>query len=355
MTNSEVVRQRAALVMVQDEPFNAEAPPEALRQAITPTELHFVRSNFALPAHEGTLSIGGAVAEPLTLTLDDLRAMPAIERIVTLECAGNARLEMKPMPVGEPWGSYAASTARWRGALLHQVLAAARPDATGIEVVCEGSDHGPYYQYSDMRFQRALALSHATDPAAEILIAYEMNGEPLTPDHGAPFRLIVPHWYCVASVKWLSALTVVTEPFTGEFQASHYIYEWEDRPHEPVSLMRVRARITEPAPAATISAGIYTVRGKAWAGTGPVTKVDVSLTGEGEWLPAQVEPLRLAGLVVFVGGAHAWAAFAAGPSDRRCRQCAAGCPTVESSRVWEQRDRDHLRRRPINRPRPFLL
>ena len=137
---------------------------------------------------------------------------------------------------------------------------------------------------------RSLPLAHAADPAAEILIAYEMNGEPLIPDHGAPFRLIVPHWYGVASVKWLQRIEVLTEPYAGEFQTGHYIYEWADRQHEPVTLMRVRARITDPAPGATIATGTYTVRGKAWSGTGPVTEVDVSFTGEGDWHPAKVEP-----------------------------------------------------------------
>ena len=88
-----------------------------------------MRSNFALPAHDGTLEVGGAVDNPLTLTLDDLRAMPAHERAVTLECAGNGRLEMRPLPTGEPWGDYAVSTARWKGALLHEVLEQARPAA----------------------------------------------------------------------------------------------------------------------------------------------------------------------------------------------------------------------------------
>ncbi len=117
-----------------------------------------------------------------------------------------------------------------------------------------------------------------------------MNGEPLGADHGAPFRLIVPHWYAVASVKWLKRIEVMTEPFAGEFQTGHYIYEWPDRPHEAVSLMRVRARITDPAYGATLSRGTHTVRGKAWSGTGPVTQVEISLTGEGDWHAAQLEP-----------------------------------------------------------------
>src|SRR3954451_6173058 len=136
---------RASLVMINPAPYNAEAPPAALTGEITPTELHYVRSNFALPVHDGTLEIGGAVDHPLTLTLGDLRAMPAHERAVTLECAGNGRLEMRPLPTGEPWGDYAVSTARWKGAYLHEVLAQASPAADGVDVRFEGADHGAYH------------------------------------------------------------------------------------------------------------------------------------------------------------------------------------------------------------------
>src|SRR5437763_6932967 len=210
---------RMALRIIHPDPFNAEAPPEALTADITPTELHYVRSNFAVPVYDGRLEVSGAVDNPTTLTLDDLRAMPAVEHVVTLECAGNGRLEMRPLPIGEPWGDFAVSTASWKGALLHEVLERAQPAADGIEVRFEGADHGAYHlkpvlaetDQSDLTFVRSLALADATDPAAEILIAYEMNGQPLGPDHGAPFRLIVPHWFAVASVKWLKRIDVLTE------------------------------------------------------------------------------------------------------------------------------------------------
>jgi DMSO/TMAO reductase YedYZ molybdopterin-dependent catalytic subunit len=291
-------RSRSSLNMINPAPYNAEAPRDALLGDVTPTALHYVRSNFAVPVHDGTLRIGGAVAAPIELTLDDLRAMPAIERAVTLECAGNGRLEMRPLPIGEPWGDHAVSTARWTGARLADVLDDARPDADGVEILFRGADHGAYHlkpvledvDPTDLTFERSLPLDVAADPSAEIMIAYAMNGEPLGPDHGAPFRLIVPHWYAVASVKWLQQIDVLTAPFAGEFQTGHYIYEWTDRPHEPVRLMRVRARITDPLPGATIAAGSCTVRGKAWSGTGPVTEVHVSLTGASDWLPARVDP-----------------------------------------------------------------
>src|SRR4051794_5268522 len=298
MAVTDLIEQaRAGLTMIHALPFNAEAPPEALAGDITPTGQHYVRSNFPLPPHDGTLEIGGAVESPITLTLEEIRSMPAVERAVTLECAGNGRLEMRPLPIGEPWGDYAVSTALWRGALLSDVLARARPRAEGVDVRFEGADHGSYILHpvlketdgGDLTFVRSLPLGLATDPATEILLAYEMNGEPLSADHGAPFRLIVPHWFAVASVKWLKRIDVLTEPFAGEFQTGHYIYEWPDRPHEPVTLMRVRARITDPARGATLSAGAHTIRGKAWSGAGPVRSVEVSFTGEGDWLPAEVE------------------------------------------------------------------
>ena len=293
-------QDRAALQMINAAPFNAEAPPEALAGEITPTGLHYVRSNFAVPHHDGVLEVGGAVARPLRLTLDDLRALPKVERAVTLECAGNGRLAMRPLPTGEPWGDYAVSTARWGGALLQEVLRQASPSANAVDVRFEGADHGAYHlrpilpetSRDDLTFVRALPLAHAADPGAEILIAYEMNGEPLGPDHGAPFRIVVPHFYAVASVKWLTRIDVLTESYTGEFQTGHYMYEWADRPPESVQLMRVRSRITDPSPASIIDTGTVTVHGKAWSGTGPVTRVEVSLTGEGDWKEAQLQAPR---------------------------------------------------------------
>ena len=194
----ELARARAALQMINPSPYNAEAPPEALEGEITPTDLHYVRSNFALPTHDGTLEIGGAVEHPTSMTLDDLRALPAHERAVTLECAGNGRLDTRPLPIGEPWGDYAVSTARWRGALLHDVLNRVHPAADGVDVRFSGADSGAYHlkpvladtDQDDLRFVRALPLALAADPAAEILIAYEMNGEPL---RRRPWRAVPAH------------------------------------------------------------------------------------------------------------------------------------------------------------------
>jgi len=331
---SSLAAERARLITIQPEPFNAEAPPEALHGETTPVGLHYVRSNFALPEHDGSLHIGGVVEQRLTLALEDLRALTPVTRSVTLECAGNGRLGHAPMPGGEPWGWNAVSTAQWTGALLHEVLAEAGPHPSGVDVLFEGADHGPYHQYDDITFARSLDLPHALDPAAEILIAYEMNGEPLTADHGAPFRLVVPNWYGVASVKWLKRIEVLPQEFEGEFQVGHYVYEWPDRPHEPVTVMRVRARITDPSPAAVIRAGTYRVRGKAWSGTGEITHVEVSIGGDTGWHPAHVEPAS--GPFTWQEWSYLWDAVKPGRHTIRARATDSAGNTQPHSAPWNR-------------------
>jgi DMSO/TMAO reductase YedYZ molybdopterin-dependent catalytic subunit len=127
----------------------------------------------------------------------------------------------------------------------------------------------------------------------------------------------VPRWYGVASVKWLKRIDVIPQEYEGEFQVGHYMYEWADRPHEPVTLIRVRARITDPAPGAAIPAGAYTVRGKAWSGTGPVTHVHVSFTGEGEWHAAKLQ--RPAGPYQWQDWSFEWQATKVGRHTVRAR------------------------------------
>jgi DMSO/TMAO reductase YedYZ molybdopterin-dependent catalytic subunit len=318
MSRHDAEPARSELVMINPAPFNAEAPPHALQADITPTGQHYVRSNFAVPVHDGTLAVGGAVDHPLLLTLDDLRALPAVEHAVTLECAGNGRLDMRPLPTGEPWSGHAVSTASWTGVRLSALLQQAGPRSGGVEVRCEGADSGTYHSTpvlphtgEQLTFVRSLSLAHATDPRSDILVAYAMNGAPLAPDHGSPFRLVVPGWFAVASVKWLARLDVLTEPFTGEFQTGHYMYEWPDRPAEPVTRVRVRARITHPAPSAVIPVGTCTIRGKAWSGAGRIASVQVSLRGDGAWHEAEVEPPP---------GPHAWQSWSyTWRADRRGR------------------------------------
>ena len=180
---------RAALQMINPAPYNAEAPPEALDGEITPTELHYVRSNFAVPTHDGTLRDRRRrrAARP-TLTLDDLRAMPAVERAVTLECAGqraprdaaaaDRRAVGRLRRLDRALDGRPAAARCWsrRGRPRTASTSASRAPTTAPTTSSRSS---PETSRDDLTFVRSLPLAHAADPAAEILIAYEMNGEPL--------------------------------------------------------------------------------------------------------------------------------------------------------------------------------
>jgi DMSO/TMAO reductase YedYZ molybdopterin-dependent catalytic subunit len=145
---------RSQLLMIKGAPFNAETPLEGLRGDLTPTELHYVRSNFDLPKHDGTLHVGGAVETPLTLTVEDLKALGEETLTVTLECAGNGRVGLMPLPTGEPWTGQAIGTATWTGVPLRAVLDKAGVSATNGEVVFTGADHGHYKGGPDIHFVR---------------------------------------------------------------------------------------------------------------------------------------------------------------------------------------------------------
>jgi DMSO/TMAO reductase YedYZ molybdopterin-dependent catalytic subunit len=138
-----------------------------------------------------------------------------------------------------------------------------------------------------VRFERALSLDAALGSGA--LLAYAMNGEPLPVQHGYPLRLVVPGWYGVASVKWLTEVEVIDREFDGYFQADRYRYLREDDPgaSEPVAVQRVRALITEPATDTELEHGDLVIRGVAWSGAAPIDRVEVSV-GNGPWLRARL-------------------------------------------------------------------
>jgi DMSO/TMAO reductase YedYZ molybdopterin-dependent catalytic subunit len=295
-----LIPKQHSVEMVSAEPFNAEAPLQALQAAITPVEQHYVRSHFAVPLHSGVLTVDGLVARPLRLTLADLSALPSVRMSVTLECAGNGRLGLQPLPKGEPWGWTAVSTATWTGVPLQVLLAQAQPQPGGRALLFEGADHGPHAAGPDIGYARALSRDEAERMGAEILLAYAMNDEPLPPEHGAPLRLVVPGWYAMASVKWLQRIRVLPEPFQGPFQTTSYIYYWPDGSQQPVTTMLVRALVTDPAPGEVLARGRHSIQGQAWSGAGVVTSVEISIDGSEDWQPAHVSaPVS----------AHAWQAW----------------------------------------------
>jgi len=318
---------------IREQPYNAETLPDALIAPRAPAGAHYVRSNFAAPSLEAStyaLQVEGAVAQPLRLTLDALRAMPTAEHVVTMECAGNDRLGLRPLPAGEPWASGAVATASWRGVPLAEVLRRAGVQADACEVLAIGADAGPREDATPddvaidaaedaaidpmvaasanqstppgeghvVRFARSLPLDVALHP--DTLLAFDMNGAPLPPEHGAPLRLVVPGWYGMANVKWVERLSVRTTPFTGYFQRRRYMYE-EAAGATPVTRARVKSMITTPVEGTTLPTGAITVRGWAWSGDAPIVRVEVNVGGGDTWHEATLGAPE---------GPYAWTPFA---------------------------------------------
>jgi DMSO/TMAO reductase YedYZ molybdopterin-dependent catalytic subunit len=283
----------AGLVVHRAHPLNCETSIPALLGGVVMPNAHFyVRNHFHMPTLDTPsfrLAVNGLVERPLSLRLSDLHNMPSQTVVVTLECAGNGRTLFEPAVPGEKWDLGAVSTAEWTGVPLAEVLdrAGVRPNAR--EVLFRGADGGTLDGHPEpLRFERSLALDQARD--GNVLLAYAMNGEPLPIQHGYPLRLIVPSWYAVASVKWLTEIELIEQPFAGHYQVDTYWYEWErggQVVREPVTLQAVRALITEPAAGHEIGRGELAVRGVAWSGAAPIARVEVSV-GDSGWHEARL-------------------------------------------------------------------
>jgi DMSO/TMAO reductase YedYZ molybdopterin-dependent catalytic subunit len=294
------------LVVVSPSPFNAETRLEAVVGPITPSGRHYVRNHFAVPAHDGMLHVDGTVAHPLDIPVIDLLDRATTTRTVTLECAGNGRRTLHPPVPGEQWNLGAVGTAEWGGILLAAILAEAEPLPETVEFVFRGADGGFVGAAGrEMAFERSLPPSELADA----LLVTTMNGTPLPANHGAPIRLLVPGRYGMTSVKWLSRITAVAEPFRGFFQADRYVID--GRPLGPIA---PRAVISEPADGAVLAAGrAAEIRGYAWSGAAPIVRVDVSTDGGGSWREATLG--IDVGPVAWRPWSVSWAAPAAGDYD----------------------------------------
>jgi DMSO/TMAO reductase YedYZ molybdopterin-dependent catalytic subunit len=283
----------AGLVVHRAHPLNAETSiPALIGGVVTPNAHFYVRNHFQIPNLDPStwrLRVGGLVERPVAFSLPQLQAMPSETAVITLECAGNGRAQLDPPVPGEPWGLGAVSTAEWTGVPLTAVLDRAGLKPSACEVVFQAADSGTVDGRVDItRFERSLAVDQLRDTGA--LLAFAMNGEALPVQHGYPLRLIVPGWYAVASVKWLTRIHVIDEPFTGYYQLDKYQYE-RDRDgqtaREPVTLQRVRSLIVEPRTDHAADRGEILIRGVAWSGAAPINRVEVSIC-DGPWQRASL-------------------------------------------------------------------
>jgi DMSO/TMAO reductase YedYZ molybdopterin-dependent catalytic subunit len=196
---------------------------------------------------------------------------------------------LNPRVYGEQWNLGAVSTAEWTGVPLVEVLDRAGVKAGARALVFRGADNGKLDANSEpINFERSLSIDEAQE--SEALLAYAMNGEVLPIEHGYPLRAIVPGWYAMASVKWITEIDVISVLFSGHFQTEKYFFEWQrdgQLVREPVSLQRVRSLITEPEPETEVGQGDLPIRGVAWSGAAPIARVEVSIGG-GPWQDARL-------------------------------------------------------------------
>jgi sulfite oxidase len=267
------------MILWSREPLNAETPLGLLcRSAVTPTELFFVRSHGAVPdvdPEQYRLTLTGDVRAPLTLSLAELRRLPRTSVTATLACAGNRRGELGAVAGAIPWGAGAIGNAVWTGVRLADLLgpAGVAPEARHVAftaldtaLVAGGSEH----------FGGSIPLDKALDD--EVLIADEMNGEPLPPEHGFPLRAVVPGYIGARSVKWLAAISVQRTPSESFFQTRDYAVD--GRPLGPLPLSSALCALTD-------ATGGLTLSGYAVAGDGrSVARVEVSTDGGRSWSDA---------------------------------------------------------------------
>jgi sulfane dehydrogenase subunit SoxC len=272
---------------------NHSMPLEGLRHDVTPLGLHYLLIHFDIPAVDaGTweLSVQGHVRKPLRLSLDRIRSLPSVTAAVTLECAGNGRALLSPRPLSQPWLGEAVGTAEWTGTKLRPLLGEAGPLHGAVDVVFTGLDRGVQGGV-EQQYERSLPLS---DPVVdEALLVYSVNGQPLTPQHGFPLRLIVPGWYGMAHVKWLRSITILDRDFNGYQQAVAYHHrKVEGEPGVPVERMLPRALMVPPGIPDFMSRTRFVelapqrVVGRAWSGHGPITRVEFSADGGKSWVDA---------------------------------------------------------------------
>jgi DMSO/TMAO reductase YedYZ molybdopterin-dependent catalytic subunit len=318
---------------------NHGMPLEALRHPVTPTGLHYLLTHFDIPVvepSEWALSIGGQVEREMSLSLDEIRRRPRVTSPVTFECAGNGRARMDPRPISQPWLDEAVGTGEWTGTPLSALLREAELSADAVEIVFTGLDRG-IDGGVEQAYQRSLFVQEALRD--DVLLAYELNGRPLPPQHGFPLRLIVPGWYGMTNVKWLRRIEAVGEPFQGFQQQQAYRMRTTDtEAGTPLSRMMPRALMVPPGDPEFLSRrrhvplGPVPLAGRAWSGWGVVTGVEVSTDGGLTWRPGRLD--HQPAVAAWRGWSFDWTPPGPGDYELRCRATDAEGNTQPDEPPW---------------------
>lgn len=262
--------------------------PHDLTERLTPTIGAIVLCHFGVPrlaAESWSLTIDGLVARPIRLTFDDLVARPSVEVVTIHECCGS--------PLRPEMPTRRICNVRWRGVRLADLIAECGPQPEARFIWSSGADYGVFQGIECDAFVKDLPLARL---GADVLIAYEINGEPLPAEHGFPARLVVPGFYGTNSVKWLTRMTLAPERAPGPFTARWYNDPVKDEAGQPTGASKPvwaiapESVIVSPAPDQTVAPGKpVEIWGWAW-GDGGIRAVGVSVNGGASWIPAELEP-----------------------------------------------------------------
>jgi DMSO/TMAO reductase YedYZ molybdopterin-dependent catalytic subunit len=266
-------------------------PVDRLSSPVTPSDDVYVIAHMGVArvdAGRWRLAVDGLVERPFELDYDALTSLPATDVTAVIECFGN--------PVEPDVATRRVGNVVWRGVRLGHLLerAGVRPAA---RYVCgEGLDSGSFANVHSDRYVKDVPLARALEP--DVIVAWAMNGERLSAEHGFPARLFVPGYFGTNHVKWLSRLTLAAERPESLFTTRLYMRRVDGEPR-PVRELDVHAVIVTPADGAKLAAGRHTIAGWAWSAW-PVGAVEISTDGGASWRPARVVPR---------GADHQWQAF----------------------------------------------
>lgn len=311
---------------------------ETLRHDVTPIGLHYLLIHFDVPyinAETHRLEFADGFETSLSLSLDDIRALPQITIPVTLECAGNGRTGLSPRTHSMPWSYEAVGTSEWTGTPLAPLIKRAKPVSGTVEIAFTGADRG-FDKGVEHAFGRSLTLEQIE--SLDVMLVHSMNGLPLLPQHGAPLRIIVPGWYGMASVKWLTRIQALNAPYQGFQQVNTYRYrEHKNDPGRPVTAMRVKSLMTPPGIPDWITRlrhlrpGPVEIIGRAWAGNG-VAIEKVEFHNGTDWQTAKLSSPT---------GQYAWAKWSIewnarpGAHTLRCRATDSTGDTQPLEPFWD--------------------
>lgn len=267
-----------------------------------PNDRFFVRNHTATPTIDPEawrlrvfgdgLRLRPGTADSVEFSLRDIKRLPSKKLTAFIECAGNGRSffasqQGTPAP-GTQWGLGGIGVAEWRGVALSEVLDRAGITKSAVDVLPQGLDANVVTAGLELgKVRRPLSVAKALD---DVLVAYEMNGAPLPPDHGFPVRLVVPGWVGVASIKWLGQIEVSAQPLFSPWNTLMYCMVGSDYPDDspPLAGQAVKSAL-ELAPGATVPANERTtLAGRSWSGTAAIRRVEVSTDKGATWEDARL-------------------------------------------------------------------